>query len=57
MITKFVYILFADSCYFAKAFSEDESMELLQTMKEIFPIGTVFEMRIYKLVEVKKNDK
>lgn len=52
MATKYVYFLFADGSYFAKAFSEDGALEILQTMKELFPIDTVFEMKIYKLVEV-----
>lgn len=57
MLSRFVYYLFNNGEFFAKAYSEDVALYILQTMKEIFPIGTVLEMRTYKLMEVKKIDK
>ena len=57
MVTKYVYFLFANGNFFAKAFTEDYALEIFQTMKEIFPEGTFFEMKIYDLSEVKTNDK
>ncbi len=51
MATKYVYFLFADGCYFAKAFSEDGALEILQTMKELYPEGTFFELKIYDFEE------
>lgn len=57
MITRYVYLLFVDGVFFAKAFSEDLALHIFQTLKEVSPIGTVLEMRTYKLMEVKKIDK
>lgn len=51
MATKYVYFLFANGYFFAKAFSEDKALEIFQTMKEIFPEGTFFEMKIYNFKE------
>ena len=51
MATKYVYFLFANGYFFAKAFSEDKALAIFQTMKEIFPEGTFFEMKIYDFKE------
>ena len=51
MATKYVYFLFANGYFFAMAFSEDKALEIFQTMKEIFPEGTFFEMKIYNFKE------
>lgn len=51
MATKYVYFLFANGYFFAMAFSEDKALETFQTMKDIFPEGTFFEMKIYNFKE------
>ena len=57
MATKYVYFLFADDRFFAKAFSEDMALEIIRIMKEIFPAGTHYELKIFKNMEDEKNDK
>lgn len=42
MATKYVYFLFANGYFFAKAFSDDYALKILEDMKEIFPAGTFF---------------
>jgi hypothetical protein len=51
MATKYVYFFFADGYFFAKAFSEDKALAIFQTMKDIFPEGTFFEMKVYVFEE------
>lgn len=51
MATKYVYFLFADGSFFATAFSEDKALATFQTMKDIFPEGTLFEMKVYVFKE------
>lgn len=56
MATKYVYFLFADGDYVAKAYSEDEALDKLGALQKDYPKGTHFEMDIYKL-RSENNDK
>ncbi len=56
MATKYVYFLFADGDYVAKAYSEDEALDKLGALQKDYPKGTHFEMDIYKL-RSETNDK
>lgn len=51
MATKYVYLFLADGSFFATAFSEDKALAIFQTMKDIFPEGTFFEMKVYAFKE------
>lgn len=51
MPTKYVYFLFADGDFFATVFSEDKALAIFPTMKDIFPEGIFFEMKVYAFKE------
>lgn len=51
LLSTFISFSLADGYFFAKAFSEDKALAIFQTMKDIFPEGTFFEMKIYAFKE------